>query len=334
MTVYKRPSGKWCYEFQHQGRRHGRYDFLTRKEAAAAEAAHRAELIQARTSITFLTAATRRLEDLEAYRSPNHFRDNKTMLKRFMAWAHLPVTALTPDLLKARLKELAKELSPGNANRHLVAVKACLAQAVADGFLDRNPAAGLPKFPVARRPKFVPSREQIAQVLLLARPLDRAYLTTIWQLGARVREINRLAWEDVNLERKLVRLHTRKKRGGDLTARLVEASDTAVSALGYAWRERHRASPWVFTNPDMALKHPEDPQRWAYDYRDKFFDGLCRLAGVPEMGYHALRHARASELALQRVPLTRIRDFLGHEDITTTSRYLHSLGVDYDAGNW
>jgi integrase/recombinase XerD len=334
MTVSRRPSGKWSYEFQYQGKRHGRYDFQNKREAAAAEAVHRAELLRSRTSITFLTAATRRLEDLEAYRSPAHFRDNRAMLKRFMSWAQFPVNALTPDMLKDYLKELARELGPNNANRHLIALKACLGQAVAEGFLLRNPAAGLPKFPVARRAKFVPSRQQINVVLLLAQPLDRAYLTVIWQLGARVREINRLAWEDVNLERRLVRLHTKKKRGGDLTPRLVETSDLAVSALSLAWRRRHPGSPWVFTNPAMAARHPDNSQTWAYDYRDKFFARLCRLAGVPAMGYHALRHARASELALERLPLTRIRDFLGHEDITTTSRYLHSLGIDYDAGNW
>jgi integrase len=77
----------------------------------------------------------------------------------------------------------------------------------------------------------------------------------------------------------------------------------------------------------MAKKHPEDPARWKYDYRDKFFDRLCRLAGVREMGYHALRHQKASELADRGESLPYIRDFLGHKDISTTSLYLQSLGV-------
>jgi site-specific recombinase XerD len=46
-----------------------------------------------------------------------------------------------------------------------------------------------------------------------------------------------------------------------------------------------------------------------------------------ECGYHALRHAKASELAHEGQSLVYIQEFLGHEDISTTGIYLHSLGV-------
>ena len=133
-----------------------------------------------------------------------------------------------------------------------------------------------------------------------------------------MREVNNLPWEDVLWEQKLVRLWTRKKAGSNLTSRLVEMTDRCEAALAYAWAHRNKKSPYVFNNPLTGKP---------YDYRDKFFDSLCRQAGVPEMGYHALRHARASELANQNIPLQKIRDFLGHEDVLTTSRYLHSIGV-------
>lgn len=45
------------------------------------------------------------------------------------------------------------------------------------------------------------------------------------------------------------------------------------------------------------------------------------------MGYHALRHQKASTLADEGQSLVYIRDFLGHEDISTTSLYLQSLGL-------
>ncbi len=77
----------------------------------------------------------------------------------------------------------------------------------------------------------------------------------------------------------------------------------------------------------MAQKYPETPARWKYDYRDKFFDRLCRLAGVQEMGYHALRHLRASEMVNEGKSLVYIKEQLGHEDISTASLYLHSMGI-------
>jgi integrase len=73
----------------------------------------------------------------------------------------------------------------------------------------------------------------------------------------------------------------------------------------------------VFTNPKSGT---------CYDYRDKFLDTLCRRAGVPEFGYHALRHHTASLLAERGAPLTDIQKILGHQRPTTTDNYLQSLG--------
>jgi integrase len=76
----------------------------------------------------------------------------------------------------------------------------------------------------------------------------------------------------------------------------------------------------------MVERHPGNPERWCYFYRDKFFKTLCRKAGVPEMGYHTLRHLTASEMAGRGASLTDIQQVLGHERATTTSGYLQSLG--------
>ena len=157
--------------------------------------------------------------------------------------------------------------------------------------------------------------------------LDRSSLITIWQLAGRVREINNLIWEDVDFNRRKVRLWTRKKSGANLTPRLVDMEERAFKALKLAQWHRDKHSPYVFTNPFMAKKYPANPEKWKYDYRDKFFDNLCRKAEVKEMGYHALRHQKASELADRGESLPYIRDFLGHEDISTTSLYLQSLGI-------
>ena len=99
-------------------------------------------------------------------------------------------------------------------------------------------------------------------------------------------------------------------------------------ALKFAQLYRDERSRYVFINPLMAKKHSDNAEKWKYDYRDKFFDNLCRKAGVKEMGYHALRHQKASEMAHQGLSLPYIRDFLGHENISTTSRYLQSLGIE------
>jgi integrase len=316
MGVWKRPSGKWSYEFKHKGSKIGRYDFRTKAEAQAAEARERERLKKSATLTTFLEAATKRLDHLTAYATMAHRQANQTMLRRFRTWADFFIDEITPEMVRTRLIQLAKELGNNNANRHLIAMKAVF-NLVENGQLSQNPCAGIPKFPTEKAVKYIPPKDHIARVILLAKPMDQAYLTVIRFTAARVREINNLTWEDVDFDKRTVRLWTRKKKGGNKTPRLVPMVQETYASLKYAWENRDRKSPYVFTNP-LTKKN--------YDYRDKFLDTLCRRAGVPEMGYHALRHHTASILAERGAPLTDIQKILGHERPTTTDNYLQSLG--------
>ena len=53
---------------------------------------------------------------------------------------------------------------------------------------------------------------------------------------------------------------------------------------------------------------------------------LCRNAGVKYFRYHALRHAGASMMDRNNVPIGAIQRILGHENRSTTEIYLHSIG--------
>lgn len=317
MGVWKRPSGKWSYEFKHQGKRLGQYDFLTKAEAQAAEAKEKERLRQCRTRITFGEAGNSRLNLVQAYCTPQHYRDNRAMLRRFADWAPLPLDAITTAMLRERLIDLAGELGNHNANRHLTAAKAVFSQAVKDGLLDRNPCLGIPKFPVEKAVKTIPPRENISRLLLSVGALDRAYLIVIWLTGGRVREINGLTWEDIDFERRQIRLWTRKKKHGVRTPRLIPMVPDVEQSLQYAWEQRDKNSPYVFTNPRTGRN---------YDYRDRFIPTACRRLGIPKINYHDFRHHTASTLAQKGASLTDIQKILGHERATTTDHYLQSLG--------
>lgn len=321
MTVLKRPDRKlrpWYWKFRLDGVLYKEGGFRTQREALDAEAGARLRIQHQMTRITFSQMVKLRLDYVQAACTPNTYRQNVARLKPFRAWQHLDLTEITPDMIRTRLVEFSKTMSNSLANKHLVALKSVLEQAVNDEYLGRNPCRGVNFLPVERQVKYVPPATDINAVLALACDLDRAYLVTVWQLGARVREVNKLTWEDVDFVRRLVRLWTRKKRGGHKTPRLVEMNDRAFAALKLAQWHRVPGSPYVFTNPRTGKP---------YDYRSKFFDRLCRQAGVLEMGYHALRHHKASSLDAEGWSLADIQAFLGHETAVTTSNYLHSLGI-------
>ena len=53
----------------------------------------------------------------------------------------------------------------------------------------------------------------------------------------------------------------------------------------------------------------------------------CRRAGITDLRFHDLRREFACRLLESSADLHDVRDFLGHANITTTSRYLRSTPV-------
>jgi integrase len=61
---------------------------------------------------------------------------------------------------------------------------------------------------------------------------------------------------------------------------------------------------------------------------------LCKKAGVRYFRFHPIRHAGASIMDGNNVPIGAIQRILGHENRTTTEIYLHSIGnMERDAMN-
>jgi integrase len=61
----------------------------------------------------------------------------------------------------------------------------------------------------------------------------------------RLGEINRLTWNDVDLEDKYVVLYTRKKRGGHLTPRKVPIPEKRYGNFYRRYARRDKTKPWV-----------------------------------------------------------------------------------------
>jgi len=53
-----------------------------------------------------------------------------------------------------------------------------------------------------------------------------------------------------------------------------------------------------------------------------------RLAGIPKIRFHDLRHTFATRLVREGVDLITVQHLLGHATITMTARYAHSLAND------
>lgn len=137
--------------------------------------------------------------------------------------------------------------------------------------------------------------------------------------GIRQGELRGLQWSSIDWQNSSVTIrHSQCDRSKSLVSpknyreRHIPL-DVDVSNLLY---KRKRDTGYVFVNP--ARRAPYTNHRLLED-----LGNLCRRAGVRKIGWHALRHTFATQLTLRRVPITVVKELLGHSSITTTMRYTH-----------
>lgn len=137
--------------------------------------------------------------------------------------------------------------------------------------------------------------------------------------GMRQGEIRGLQWSSIDWENRMIVVrHSLCSR----EQRLVPPKSNRERhipldrELGDTLMRRRRANGYVFMN--WALGDPFTSHRMMDDLA-----GACAKAGVRRIGWHGLRHTFATQLTLSGVPLTVVKELLGHSSITTTMRYSH-----------
>lgn len=144
--------------------------------------------------------------------------------------------------------------------------------------------------------------------------------------GLRIGEITQLQAGNVSQTGKIVSFRFRGKRGKE---REVPLPSTAVHTL-QAWLAEKRIDPE--RSPDAYLFSgygggPITPHAVRI-YTRKMADLVSDLPGLCP---HQLRHTYATLLLKNGVDIKTLQTLLGHENIQTTSRYLHPDLVDLDA---
>ncbi|MGO9146928.1 MAG: tyrosine-type recombinase/integrase [Desulfomonilia bacterium] len=236
-----------------------------------------------------------------------------------------PVNHITPKMC---LDYLTKQKQARSANAANVDRKNILAMwSYAISYFDAQecPAAKIPKFPHDRKPQFTPVRSDVLKLKAVCKPDEWTMLLTYLHTGARKSELFRLTWEDIDFPNGKLRLWTRKTRDLSLKARWLDMTSELKTALEWWWKARPvKDTPYVFVVIDDRSPHYGKP----FTMRRRFLAGLCKRAGIKEMGFHALRRHVASYMAVQNVPLQVIQNVLGHAAVSTTERYVYNIVSD------
>jgi integrase len=246
-------------------------------------------------------------------------RHEKQLAFRLLMQSIPPDTPVS-ELRKGDILEhfaLQARIRSGNAankdRKNLVAAWNWAAQYLYD-FPARNPFL-TERFAEDRRPRQVPTEKEFWAVHRAAESdQDRLMLLCFLHLAARRSEIFRLRRDDVDLDRRQVRLCTRKRKDGSMHHDWLPMTGRLHDAMS-----RHLAghsAEWVFFDPQTG-----EP----YIARQHWLARLCRKAGVKEFGLHGIRHLSASILIRAKVSLLDVQTVMRHTNLTTTQRYVHRL---------
>jgi site-specific recombinase XerD len=203
-------------------------------------------------------------------------------------------------------------LAPSSRNAHLAAIKSYLRYAHQAGAIARD---------VGRLVKAERQRDRLAERILTREqvkrlidgeedPARRLILRTLYIAGLRVAELCGLAWRDVQ---------------GDVFAIYGKGGKTRYVRVGMELVSELRS---------MSSMTGSDESIFAISPRtvERIVKEAAIRVGLPAgVSPHWLRHCHASHALDAGAPIHLVRDTLGHSDIKTTSRYLHSQPTDSSA---
>ena len=331
MSVYSVKGKGWRYDFTLDGIRYTGTWFGTKTKAKNAETKRREELAKPKeetvmpTDMAFLELVNRRLDHVKAYNSATHYETYVYAARGWVKkWKDQMCGQITEQMVRDFLLERSR-VSAYTANRELRYLRATFNFGKKRKLISGNPTDGIEFMPVEKRLRYIPPLGDIEKVFSAADDEVRQYLITISDTMGRVSEINRLKWEDVDLEKGYLVLYTRKKRGGHLTPRKVPLTSRLTEILKQRFRARKKAESFVFYasyRDRKTKKKVVAPYKW---YRSTILKTLCSRVGVRPFTFHALRHAGASIMDHNNVPIAAIQSILGHENRSTTEIYLHTM---------
>jgi site-specific recombinase XerD len=161
-------------------------------EAKQAEAEKRKELKNPKpvreemTDITFLDLVNLRLDHVKTYNSANHYRDVLYHARRWVKeWEELPCKAILSDMIERFLIK-RNEVSSITANKELQYLRALFNYGLKRKLINESPCIGIDFFPIEKKKKYFPSKEDVFKVISAADPDTQQYLWTILLTAGRV----------------------------------------------------------------------------------------------------------------------------------------------------
>ena len=329
-----RCSHPWWGSFHHRGRSHrvslGKWanrEIHNKTEAAAVldqmrEAIRKGAFSQGpSTALTFDAFANQYQERYVAakgLRSADSIDQRLRLLRRRFGARKLD-DIKTGDIEDLREDLLTAGKKPATVNRYLALLRNMFNWAVLRGDLEQTPfrRGGLAVIKLEREHNRRGRRlslDEEQRLLGAANSTVKALVIAALDTGMRRGELLSLRFRDVDFERNVI--HIRPENAKSKKGRDIPIATTRLRTL----------LEWLRIDGEGKSKGPEaavfsnEAGEPIKHFHTAWYAAL-RRASITDLRFHDLRGEFASRLAEKGVPLSQVRDLLGHSSIVTTERY-------------
>lgn len=239
-------------------------------------------------------------------------REKYTMRILIRTFGKMKLTTITRLDIDRHIQQRRKEVAPASINRELSLLKNMLKMAVQWEYLDKSPARDVKAIreppgrvkwlSEAERERLLDACKRSANAMLYEIVLV-ALLT-----GMRKGEMQRLTWDDVDFEKRLITVRHSKNN----ETRYIPINKILLPVL-VELNKKNIHAHYVFSKPDGT----------AYGNWRGAFESACKLAGFKDFRFHDLRHCFGSSLGMAQYNLYTIKALMGHKTLSMSDRYTH-----------
>jgi len=211
-------------------------------------------------------------------------------------------------------------LAPATANHHLKLIRQSLNLARAWSMLEGdNPAAGIAMLQEDNRVENFLDDEQLKRLLEVLRSDHNQAVCRValflLSTGCRLNEALSATWADVEIDRRVFTIRSTNSKSRKL--RSVPLNDSAIAVLNSL--DRGEGADPLFVSSRGRKRH----ERRAFTTISRQWQRVRKLAGLPHLRLHDLRHSFASFLVNDGRTLYEVQAILGHSTSKVTERYAH-----------
>lgn len=269
-----------------------------------------------------LSHETKRVKTSSEYQS----MINKYLLPNFANRKLSSVTKKDLEKLHSSLKEI-----PYRANRILQLLSSMFNLAISWNWLDKNPVKDIKKFKEDRRHRFLSDSEITKLIEVLNQQKSQAGVNIIKLIlltGSRKGEVFSARWQDFDFESgvwiKPASLTKQNKTSyiplnKEALKILVEMRKNIIKDEDL----KNTPEDQIISNQTYLFYNPKTKSN-IVDIK-KFWQKICKQAGIENARIHDLRHTFASSLVNSGVGLEVIGKLVGHSNTKTTERYSHLI---------